>query len=165
MRRLVALSIVLLVAITAMALDVGDQVRISVRETELRSSAGFLSRVTAKLAYLDEVTILTVQNDWLQVEVRETRATGWIHSSSVAEPKELQLTGGGSGQRSGASNREIALAGRGFNEQVEEQIKTDSDLAPYFDVVDEMEGYIMDAETAITFLRDAGLAPETGGAE
>ena len=163
MRRLAALFAVLLLAVAAMALDVGDTVGISVRETELRSSAGFLSRTLATLLYLDEVVIVSTRGDWFEVEVSESREKGWIHSSSVAGTKELQLVGGGRSTTGTTTNREIALAGRGFNEQVEEQIKTDEDLD--FSLVDEMETYILDAPTAAEFLIEAGLEPDEGGAQ
>lgn len=163
MRRLAVLLILLFIAIAAMALDVGDTVGISVRETGLRSGAGFLSRTAATLAYLDEVVILSTQGDWYEVEVAETGAKGWIHSSAVAGTKELQLEGGGRSDSGTTSNREIALAGRGFNEQVEEQIKADEDLD--FSLVDEMETYILSAEPIVDFLLDAGLEPDEGGAE
>ena len=145
-----------------MALEVGERVGISVRETSLRSTAGFLSRTTATLSYLDEVVVQSIQGDWLQVKVADTGATGWIHSSSVAGTSELQLSGSRS-ERGGASNREIALAGRGFNEQVEEQIKTDQDLD--FTIVDEMETFILAPDETVEFLVAAGLAPDTGGEE
>jgi hypothetical protein len=159
-RRIAALLLLLLVAFTAMAIGVGDTVGISVREAELRSGTGFLSRILSKLQYLDEVTILSdPENGWLEVEVVSTGERGWIHASGVAEPEELQIgTGGTAG---GATNREIALAGRGFNEQVEEQIKADEDLD--FSVVDEMESFILETEEAVQFLVVAGLEQETGG--
>jgi hypothetical protein len=61
----------------------------------------------------------------------------------------------------GTTTREIALAGRGFNEQVEERYSSDKGLD--FTTVDEMEQYGQPTGDLAAFLDTAGL--NVGGAE
>ena len=167
MRKLtVLLAATMLLALTAgfaVGLEVGDQPAVSVREGDVRSAPGFLSTITAKVAYGGGVSILELRGDWARVRVVDTGAEGWLHVSAVAEKEALRLgqaTGSSSG---GTTSREIALAGRGFNEQVEAQYRSEKGLD--FALVDQMEGYGQPVDSLGTFFAEAGLSFGEGGTE
>jgi uncharacterized protein YgiM (DUF1202 family) len=163
MRKLMAVIAAMLVLSPVFALDVGDEPAVSVRDAELRSTPGFLAKITARIDYGQSVLILGTRGDWFQVRVTTSGEEGWLHVSAIAEKEALRLGQAESSGSGGATSREIALAGRGFNEQVEAQYKSDKGLD--FDVVDEMETYGRPVEELAAFFADAGLSVEDGGAE
>ncbi|MCK4515213.1 MAG: SH3 domain-containing protein [Spirochaetaceae bacterium] len=163
MRKLIAVLTVFLVLSSVFAFDVGDEPAVSIRDGDLRSTPGFLSRITTQVDYGESVKILEVRGDWLRVRAAGSGDEGWLHSSVVAEKEELRLERAGDATAAGVSTREIALAGRGFNEQVEAQYKSDKGLD--FTLVDEMEEYGRPVEELAAFFADAGMTVEDGGAQ
>ncbi|MBU8913829.1 MAG: SH3 domain-containing protein [Spirochaetales bacterium] len=163
MRKLIVVLTVLLVLGPAFALDVGDEPAISVRTGELRSAPGFLARITAQVEYGESVEVLEVRGDWARVHVAGSGDEGWLHATAVAAAGELRLEQAGGSTTGGTTSREIALAGRGFNEQVEAQYKSEKGLD--FTLVDEMEEYGRPIGDLAAFFADAGLMVEDGGAE
>lgn len=149
MTRSIALMLLLLSAGLLFALAPGDTVAVSVREGELRSSAGFLSGILERLDYGTTVTIVSARGDWAEVTTVQSGLRGWLHVSAVAPPAELNLTGQTTGGT--ATTQEIALAGRGFSEQVEREYRDENDLN--FAGVDLMEGYLQPPETLGAFLQ------------
>ena len=83
-----------------------------------------------------------------------------MHASAIAEKQALRLEQAGSSNTAGATSREIALAGRGFNEQVEAQYKSDKGLD--FSLVDEMETWGRPIDELGEFLSVAGLSVDGG---
>ena len=163
MRKLIAVLAALLVFSPVFAFDVGDEPAVSVRDGDLRSSPGFLARITTRIDYGESVKILEIRGDWLRVRTVGSGDEGWLHSTVVAGKEELRLERAGGTTAGGVSSREIALAGRGFNEQVEAQYKNDKGLD--FTLVDEMEEYGRPIEELAAFFADAGMTVEDGGAE
>lgn len=107
----------LLVATAALA---ADTARVITKENAIRAEARFFAPAKATLRYRDVVTILARKGDWYQVRFKGTE--GYIHKSAL-EQKSFSLgslAGSGSG---GASSDEVALAGKGFNPQVESSYK------------------------------------------
>lgn len=148
MQRHFLLLALVLVAGSLFAIETGDTVAVSVREAEVRSAAGFLSPVQSLLEYGTSANVLSVRGDWIQIEAGSTR--GWLHSVSVLPPQEMNLSGEAIGQ--GASTREIALAGRGFNEQVEREYQEQQDLD--FGPVDDMETLVLPLGELGAFLEE-----------
>ncbi len=141
MRKLIVLLIALIAigSSAAFGVEVGDEPAISVREGQVRSNPGFLGRIIYIAQYGEAVKVLEVRGDWVKVQAEETGVQGWLHSTAIAETQSLRLEGADGSRTSGATSREIALAGRGFNEQVEARYESEKGLD--FRLVDEMEGY------------------------
>ena len=163
MRKLIAVLTILLILSPVFALEVGDEPAVSVREAELRSAPGFLARIIGQLDYGEAVAVLEIRGDWVRVRVADTGDEGWFHITSVAPAGDLRLERADGSTSGGATSREIALAGRGFNEQVEAQYKSEKGLD--FTLVDEMEEYGTPIEDLVAFFADAGLMVEDGGTE
>jgi Bacterial SH3 domain len=163
MRKLMAVFAAMLVLSPVFALDVGDEPAVSVRDAELRSTPGFLATITSRLDYGESVRILDARGDWFRVRATASGKEGWLHASAIAEKEALRLGVAENASSGGATSREIALAGRGFNEQVEAQYKSDKGLD--FGIVDEMETYGRPVEDLAAFFAEAGLSVEDGGAE
>ena len=53
--------------------------------------------------------------------------TGWLHESTLSK-KPIAMKAGTSDVATGASSEEVALAGKGFNEQVEGKVRSEGKL-------------------------------------
>jgi hypothetical protein len=150
--------LVLLTAIAAcvFAFEPGDSVVVQVREADLRSTPGFLGAVVRVVQYETAATVVEVRGDWVLLQLGESDQTGWMHSSALLAPQTRGglLAGNRSGQR-GASSSEIALAGRGFNAEVEAEYQSETGLD--FSTVDEMETYTLPIDLLGEFFATAGL--------
>ncbi len=156
----ISLVFLLLLAGTLYAQNPGDEAFVSVRTGELRSAPGFLSTIEARLEYGDEVRVISRLRDWLRVTVVLTEDEGWIHESAVAKREALNLTGPGA-RETGATTREIALAGRGFNQQVEKEYQEQMQLD--FSVVDRVEANLLPLPELADFLSEIGATLLEGG--
>jgi len=153
MRTIGALLLGLLCSGAIYALSGGDRVAVAVREDALRSTPGFLSAIEARVAYGESVTVLALQGGWVRVRVDANGTEGWLHETSVLPPREMNLEGAARAEGA-ASTREIALAGRGFSEQVEREYEEQQALD--FSIVDAMEAQLLPASELGEFLRAAG---------
>lgn len=131
---------------------------VQVREGVLRSRPSFLGSPVAALAYGDRVDALEERAGWMRVRSGSTE--GWIHESALTK-KKIVLRAGGAVE-TGASGDELALAGKGFNSDVEAQFKSEQNLD--YSWIDRMERIEFTREEMIRFLETGGVQPE-GGAE
>lgn len=153
MKRIGTAALLLLFAGAAFAIEPGETLAVSVREGELRSAPGFLSTIEERIQYGEPLTALGVRGDWVRVRVESSDAEGWLHATAVLPPGEMNLTGSTDAD-TGTSSREIALAGRGFNEQVEEEYQEQQELD--FSGVDEMETLLVPSDELGDFLAAIG---------
>jgi uncharacterized protein YgiM (DUF1202 family) len=131
------------------------EMSVQVRDGQLRNRASFLGTVVGTVAYGDRVTVLQTQAGWSEVRVADK--TGWIHESALT-PKRVVMSAGAGDVRSGASGEEIALAGKGFNKEVEAEYKKQNQKLDYT-WVDWMGQQTIGAEQLIQFLKQGGLTP------
>jgi hypothetical protein len=150
MNRLAGLvGLLLIVASSVAALEPGDTVAVSVQEGQLRTSPSFLGPVEETLQYGELVSVLEAGESWSRVTFGDGTAEGWMHNSALEPPASLNLEGEAIGT-SGTTSREIALAGRGFNEQIESEYEDQAELD--FSMVDQMETYLLPTAELAEFL-------------
>ena len=137
----------------------GESVSVAVRETQLRSTPAFLGRVIEVLSYGDTLEVVSEQGAWRRVTTG-AGTEGWVHNSALSE-KRIVLNAADSEVETGASSGEVALAGRGFNEQVENQYREETGLD--FSKVDEIEEYGLPPEELIAFIDEGRLNTPEGG--
>ena len=133
---------------------------VQVRKAEVRSSPSFLGTIVSSLAYADRVTPIEKKGDWTRIS-RDGTPLGWVHTQSLSS-KKIVLKGGDT-QKTGASSDELALAGKGFTEEVEKEYKArnkEIDFAP----VDRMEKITVAPEKIPKFLKAGEVVPATGDA-
>jgi hypothetical protein len=133
---------------------------VQVQDGKLRADPSFLGKITGSVAYGDEVTVIRQQDPWLFVSTRSGQLSGWIHSSALTE-KEIVLRAGDANVQKTASQREIALAGKGFNPQVENEYRRRNPNLD-FEWVDRMERIIVSDAEIRQFVKDGKLSPEGG---
>jgi uncharacterized protein YgiM (DUF1202 family) len=103
----------------------GGTVYVNVKTLQLKTGTGFFAgKSGSPLAYGDQVTVLQVKGNWAEVRY-SGRATfsGWANSSNLTTKRVV--ASGGTG---GASAKEVAMAGKGFNEEVENAYKSNGNL-------------------------------------
>jgi len=132
---------------------------VQVRSGQLRNQPGFLSKVVGNLPYGDRVDLKSEKGDWRHVSSVKLGKSGWIHVSALSE-QEIVLNPTNKDVKAAAKSDELALAGKGFNKQVEQQYRKQNKLN--YSKVDEMEQLTVAQTTITKFIKTGGLG--TGGA-
>lgn len=154
------LACVLAAALAACAAHAQETMSVQVREGALRERPSFLGQITARLSYGDQVTLLEQRQGWARVSAGE--AQGWIHESALTA-KRIVLRPGQQDVELAATSDELALAGKGFNAQVEAEFKArNADLN--YAWVDRMEQIRIPPQKIEAFLKAGEVVPQEGGA-
>jgi uncharacterized protein YgiM (DUF1202 family) len=95
---------------------------VQVRNGQLRESPSFLGKLIVEVSYGDKVTLVKQQGDWMRVTTSHG-VTGWIHGSALTT-KRIAMSAGSQDATVAASGDELALAGKGFNKDVEADFKS-----------------------------------------
>lgn len=135
---------------------------VQVREGQVRSAPSFLAKIVARPSYGERVTPIQDQGAWKKVKTN-AGVQGWMHVSALTT-KNLVLRAGTTNRRTSATGGEIALAGKGFSEDVEKQYKNLNRNLDYT-WVDRMERFRVSPEEMQAFLKRGELAPAEGGAQ
>lgn len=101
---------------------------VQVREGQLRATPFHLGKIVAKTSYGDRVTVLGERGAWKKVSLSNGKYQGWMHSTALTS-KKIVLKAGQANVGTSVTRDEIALAGKGFSEEVEAQYrKTNKNL-------------------------------------
>lgn len=160
-RFLSAIAGLTVAAASVLAADSGIM-SVQVKSGELRDTPSFLGNVVDTLEYGDRVTVTERRGSWMRASAVKGAANGWIHSSALTTQK-IRLEAGESGQ-TGASSGELALAGKGFNSDVEAQFKAQNRNLD-FAQVDRIEAMKIPFSRLATFLKQGGLGAAKGGSK
>ena len=156
------LVVLFLAAFTAAAFAADPaQMSVKVKVTQVRSAPSYVGKILLVLNYGDRVTILEKKADWVRVSVPAKKVEGWVNVSSLQE-KEIVLAAGSADVQKSASSGEVALAGKGFNKEVEAQYKSENGID--YTWVDRMEAFVVTQAQVSAFLAQGSLTLE-GGAE
>jgi len=127
----------------------GGTAWISTKSAPLKSSTWFFAGTNGTLQMGAKVTVLQVNGNWAQVRSADNSSlSGW---TSVNNLSARQIVASGTG----ASASEIALAGKGFNQEVENSYKTEGDLN--YDGVDQTEAITVSQDDLYNFVVDGRL--------
>ncbi|MCX7817986.1 MAG: SH3 domain-containing protein [Kiritimatiellae bacterium] len=132
-----------------------ETMSVQVRVGQVRASASYLGAVVAELPYGTAVQVDAASKPWMRVRLADGR-TGWMHESALVRGR-LQMKGG-SDVQAGASVGEVALAAKGFTQQVEKEFRRQNPTLS-FEWVDRMESYRVTPAEAQAFLRTGRLTP------
>ncbi|MFH1039203.1 MAG: SH3 domain-containing protein [PVC group bacterium] len=137
-----------------------DILNVQVRNGALRSKPSFLGQIVGSVSYGDRVTVIQEQGEWV-LGRKGSGPQGWIHISALTDD-EIELSAGSGTVETAASGDELALAGKGFNSDVEAEFKTrNSDID--FTWVDRMEKIIILPEQMEGFLKVGQVTAPGGG--
>jgi uncharacterized protein YgiM (DUF1202 family) len=158
-KRLSIVVMFLFIACLASA-QTSKQMSVTVKETQVRATPSYMGKILAVLAYGDRIEVIAEQRGWARVSLPS--GEGWVNLSALTT-KKIVLQAGSENVSSGASSGEVALAGKGFNQEVEDKYKQDNNLD--YTWVDRMGGFSATPEQVLAFLEQGELNSEFGGAQ
>jgi uncharacterized protein YgiM (DUF1202 family) len=133
---------------------------IQVKNGEIRSAPSFLGGIIARLSYGDQVYVREKRGSWVKVSLPGNSKQGWIHSSALTV-KKVMFKAGDADVQTSASSDELALAGKGFSKQVENEFKQKNPKINYA-WVDRMETFVASEKEIKQFLKEGKLSPKGG---
>jgi len=134
---------------------------VKVKTTNLKKEPVFYSNTIVVLNAGDQVEKTGEQQGWYKVRTAKG-VEGWLHSSAV-QKKKFSLLALDKSVASETSAKEVSLAGKGFNKQVETQYKANNP-AVSFVVVDKMVKLRVSTKQLVDFIKKGKLG-EFGGAK
>lgn len=130
---------------------------VQVRKADIRETPSFLGKIVTSAAYGDKVTVQSENGAWMQVS--SGGLSGWVHNSALTRKTIVMKSGAGA--PTSASSGEMALAGKGFNSEVEAQFKANHKEID-FSWVDKMEKIRIPVSQIKEFTRDGQLSLQGG---
>lgn len=132
---------------------------VQVKQCQLRNKPTFLGKIVTRLDYGDRVEVEKEENSWARVMSSDKNA-GWVHISALSE-KQIILNPDSRDIKEAASNDEIALAGKGFNREVEERFRQENRKID-FTWIDSMEKIVVSHGEILEFISRGGLKTRGG---
>lgn len=151
-----------LMCLTALAAFAAAQKMMSVQVNKgvVRVTPSFLGDIVTQLSYGDQVFVLEERQSWTRIGLSWNAVEGWVHSSALS-PKKIVLQAGTEDVEVAASGEEIALAGKGFNQQVESEFRAKNSNLD-FTWIDRMESCVVSQRQMKQFLKEGDLSYEGG---
>lgn len=146
--------------LAGLAIGAWADVFVQVRKGQLRATPSYLGAITATVSYGDALQVLESQGEWRKAR-SASGAVGWINQSAVTK-RAVAMNAGSGDAAIKASNDEVALAGKGFNAQVEEQYRKDNAKLD-FASIDRMETFGVEPQQLAAFLKAGLVTPAQGG--
>ena len=146
----ILLALTLLVSGSLFAqIRAGSTAWVSSRSAPLKSSTWFFAANRGALDMATEVTVMQVNGNWAEVRSRANSSlSGWTQMSNLSARRILP-------SGTGASASEIALAGKGFNQEVEDAYRARGGLN--FGDVDRVEAARVSQDELYSFVTGGRL--------
>jgi hypothetical protein len=160
---IIPLTLVMAVVLVCLAADqpAKPQMSVTLKQSPVRDKPSFTGKVIAALVYADRVTIEETKGDWFRISFPPKKiVSGWIHKGALVQ-QEIVLKAGEKAVGTTASSGEVALAGKGFSEEIEKEYRQANPALGYA-AVDRMENYQVASEKISDFIAQGGLAVEGG---
>ena len=154
-KTLIILAGLCLVASVALAATV----KVITQEAVIRKDKRFFAPALVRAPFGAALQELGKEGDWFRVSYQGQE--GWIHKSSIQEQK-FQLSSLAGGQAEEASRDEVALAGKGFNPEVEKAFR-DKNPKMRYDLVNWVQSFRVDDQRLQAFLQTGHLQEPGGG--
>jgi hypothetical protein len=128
----------------------GSTVWISSKTAELKASASAFASVKGSLKMAEQVKVLQVKGNWAEVQsVTNPALTGWTVDSNLST-RRIVASG------SSADAKEVALAGQGFDQEVENEYKTQGKYN--YEDVDKTEAIVVSMDELHKFITEGRLS-------
>jgi uncharacterized protein YraI len=154
MKRLAILLLLCCSAAVAFAQTKGGTLYVAVKSAAVKSSTWFFASTKGTLTYGTQITVQSVNGKW--VEIKSGSLTGWVENASLTSKKITS-----SASSTSASVTEIALAGKGFNEEIEGTYKAGNAELDYANV-DLVEKIAVSPDELQKFIKDGKLIGAEG---
>ena len=137
-------------AVQAKAVSAGAMT-VQVGRAQIWQAPSVVAPVLASLAYKDKVVVLGSSEGWAKVQVPGSAKVGYMFMSALTQ--RPVSSSAAEAAVPGITASEIALAGKGFNDSVEESFRKSTHIDYAF--VDAMEAYAYPPDEAAGFLSGA----------
>lgn len=150
------IGMMLLVSMAAFAGSTPKEVTVTSKQGSVKIKADHMSKNVEVVVYGDKLKITTKENDWYQVTTPSGK-TGWIHESATTT-KKISIERDAKVDDSSSSHDEVALAGKGFNKQVEQAyVKDNPALQRAFQQVNQIEALKVPVAQLSAFIKQGQL--------
>jgi len=149
---LIVFCLVLFVTgLAAAQIRAGGTLYVAVKTVTLKSGTGFFASNRGTLNYGDRVTVIRVDGRFVEVRsAANSSVTGWTATANMSVRQVV------SGSSSTATAREVAMAGKGFNRDVEQAFRNQNRNLNYADV-DRVEAITIQESAFRRFLEEGRL--------
>jgi hypothetical protein len=130
-----------------------DSVRVITKENAVREDCRFFAPIKLKVCYGDIMQALEKQGDWYRVQIRGV--IGCIHQSAVSG--RVTSISAPAGSSRGASHDETTLAGKGFDQQIENAYRRRNSSSMNYQTVDWVERITIPSDRIQNFIIWGGL--------
>jgi len=128
----------------------GNPAWVSVRTAPVKTSTWFFAGTRGNLQMGDQVSVLQINGNWAEVRSTANQSlTGWVSVGNLSH--RLVVAEGSS-----VTASEVALAGKGFNKEVEAAYQSEGNLN-YADV-DRMESITVSQDDLLAFITEGRLS-------
>ena len=141
--------------------DAQTGMSVQVREGYIRVAPSHLAAIERGVSYGDRLAVFEERGDWRRVSLEAEKVQGWIHGTALTS-KRIILSAGEEDVASSVTHDEIALAGKGFSEEVEDEYRRANRNLDYF-WIDRMEDREISSEEILSFLEAGRLKPDREG--
>ena len=129
----------------------GGTMYVATKTLDLKSSTGFFASTKGTLQYGEQVTVLQISGKWAEVRsAASSSLSGWTATANLTAKRIV------AGASATASAQEVALAGKGFNQEVENAYKSGGKLN--YEDVDKTEEVSVSLEELREFIVEGRLS-------
>ena len=146
MRRVSIFLVVLLISLFPAFSQSRNARFVAVESMDVQSSSGFFAQTVGTLRLGDEVVLIRDSGKWS--EIRAGNLTGWVASASLSPRPTVRAT-------ASVTPGEVALAGKGFGQEVELEYRT---TGLDYSRVDEMETLVIPMPELRRFIIEGRLS-------
>lgn len=147
----VALLAFVIVGFAAAQAKAGGTMYVAVKTATLKSGTGWFASNRGTLNYGDRVTVVKISGNFAEVRsAANSSVTGWMATANLSAKQIV------SGNTATVSARETAMAGKGFNAEVESSYKNANRSLNYADV-DKIEAINVSEADLKRFLEEGRL--------
>lgn len=151
---IVLLALCLITSVAAAA-----TVKVITQEAVIRKDKRFFAPALVRAPFGAALQESGREGDWFRVSYQGRE--GWVHKNAVQEQK-FQLSSLAGGQAEEASWDEVALAGKGFNPEVEKAFR-DKNPKMRYDLVNQVQAYRVGEQRLQAFIQAGNLREPGGG--
>ena len=141
---------ILTAAILPAQVRAGSTMWVAVRTLNVKASTGFFAATRSTLEYGAQVSVLRINGTWAEIRsAANTSITGWVKTASLSA-RRVVADGAAT-----ATASEVALAGKGFNQEIENSYRASGELN--YDAVDRIEALQVPPGELHAFLQEGQL--------
>ena len=144
--------VLLITGFAAAQASAGGTMYVAINTIDLKSGTGLFANTVGQLKQGDRVTVIQVSGRFLEIQsAANSSIKGWVPTADLSARQVV------AGTSSTATAREVAMAGKGFNQEVETSYRSTNAELNYEDV-DRVEAITVNQTDLERFLREGRLA-------